>query len=111
MVTNEKMVDGVFYALGWVGATATSVNLLPQVVHSARMSCNMQQLSTGTLALNLVSGTATLMYAAYYGVYPIVFANAVCTLCALLLVVLKLVDCTRRYGSPRDGMDTDGGGR
>ena len=88
--------NGVMSVVGWIGATATSVALVPQVIVSCcRMKCHMSQVSVNMLILNAISSSCTLLYAIHFGVIPIVFANAMCMLCTICLSVAKTVDYTR----------------
>ena len=88
--------DVVMSAVGWIGATATSLSLLPQVILSCcRMQCRMSQVSVNSLILNGVSASCTLLYALHFQVIPIAFANAMCMLCTICLAVAKTVDYTR----------------
>lgn len=89
-------IEAVMTGVGWVGATATSVALMPQVLLSCfSMRCRMSQVSVNTLLLNGISAVCTLMYATYFGVVPIMFANAMCLTCTLCLAVAKTVDYAR----------------
>ena len=80
-------------ACGWVGATSTAVGLLPQMVKSLCFDgCQMENVSMGTLLLSCLSSYATLAYAVYYQLPPIMLSNGGCAAMATCLTLMKARD-------------------
>jgi MtN3 and saliva related transmembrane protein len=90
-MTNVRFIN--FEAFGLAAATLSTVAFLPQVIHTWRQGG--QGLSYLMLALLLAGTSLWLVYGAALGSQPIILANAVTALQALIILFLKL----RRIGN------------
>lgn len=74
--------------VGLFGAFLTSVTFFPQV-YKAWQTRSVGDLSTWTILIVITSAVVWLVYAVYLGLLPIIIANSIILLLAIVLLYFK----------------------
>lgn len=75
--------------VGLFGAFLTSVTFVPQV-YKAWQTKSVGDLSTWTVSIVITSAMVWLVYALYLGLRPVIIANAIILVLAIVLLYFKL---------------------